>query len=149
MSSAFTAISAAVASALAAAPAICHGVYVNLLDPIAEKLPTAVVVRLEQSSPDESTFGSGALTWRTVLTIECHARGGARSDPAAAVDPLLQAVWQRLMQLDVHALGVMGIDVAGAGIDWQYDKAETVMACASIRVLVRHRTPTDNLSSWS
>lgn len=147
MSSAFAAISAAVASALAAAPAICHGVYTNLMDPIAEKLPTAVVVRLEQSAPDDSTFG--AITWRTVLTVECHARSGARADPAAGVDPLLQAVWQRLMQLDAHALGVMGIDVASAGIDWQYDKAETVMACASIRVLVRHRTPTDNLSSWS
>lgn len=51
MSSAFTAISTAVATALAAAPAICHGVYTNLMDLIAEKLPTAVVVRLEQFAP--------------------------------------------------------------------------------------------------
>lgn len=147
MSTAFTAISTAVATALAAAPAICHGVYTNLLDPIAEKLPTAVVVRLEQSTPDDSTIG--ALTWRTVLTVECHARGGARSDPAAAVDPLLKAVWQRLLSLESHVLGAMSLEVAGGGIEWQFDKAETVMACALIRVMVRHRTPTHDISHWT
>lgn len=145
-SSTFQSITAAVAGALAAQPAICHGVYTNLLDPVAEKLPTAVVVRLDQSTPDDSVFG--ALTWRTALSIECYARCGARVDPAAAVDPLLRSVWQRLTRIDAHALGVMGIEVGG-GIDWQYDKAETALVCASIRVLVRHRTAADDITQWT
>ena len=145
MSTSFQSISTAIAQALAAAPAICHGVHVNLLDPLASTLPTAVVVRLQQSAPDYSTYG--VLDWRTVLTVECYARAGARTDPAAAIDTLLQSAWQRLAHLDVHALGAQGIDLAAGGIEWQFDKAETVLACAVIRVLVRHRTPTDTLES--
>lgn len=147
MSSAFQTITTALTNALSAAPAICHGVFTNLLDPVAERLPTAVVVRLHLSDPGHSTYG--VVTWRTVLTVECYARAGARGDPAAAIDPLLQAVWTRLSRLDAQALGVLGVDLIGGGIEWQFDKAEAVLACAVIRVTVRHRTPTDTLSSWS
>jgi len=147
MSTPFSAVVAAVINALHVAPALADGrIHANRLQPLPAGRATAVVVRLEQSEPREVVLG--ALDWTTRLAVECYARGQTGTDPAAAVDGLLQAAWQRLRTLDGAQLGVMAIEPESP-IEWQFDDADTPLACAVIRVLVLHRTPASTLQPWS
>lgn len=147
MSTAFSAVVAAVINALQVAPALADGrIHANRLQPLPAGRASAVVVRLEQSEPREAVLG--ALDWTTRLAVECYARSQTGTDPAAAVDGLLQAAWRRLRTLDGEQLGVMAIEPESP-IEWQFDDADTPLACAVIRVSVLHRTPASTLQPWS
>ena len=147
MSTAFQSLIAAVVSALQAAPALADGrVYANRMQPLPAGRSTAVVVRLEQSSASGTVLG--ALDWTTQLAVECLARGQVGTDPAAAVDPLLQATWQRMRALDPAQLGAMDIE-SDSAIEWLFEELETPLACAVIRLRVLHRTPVSNLQPWT
>lgn len=147
MSTAFAAVLAAVIGALQATPALADGrVHANRLQPLPAGRASAVVVRLEQSDPREAVLG--ALDWTTRMAVECYARGQTGLDPATAVDGLLHAVWQRLRTLDAAQLGVMAFE-PDSSIEWQFDEADTPLACAVIRITVLHRTPVTTLQPWS
>lgn len=147
MSTAFQAIAAAIAAALTAAPALAGGrVYANRLRPLPEGVATAIVVRLDKSAGSEQVLT--ALDWTSTFAIECYARGASGSDPADAVDALLQAAWARLAALDAAALGAMAI-VINPAIDWIYDEADGPVVCASVGLQVQHRTAVATLTAWS
>jgi hypothetical protein len=147
MSTAFRSVLAALVGALSAAPALAEGrVYANRLQPLPAGRASAVVVRIDQSASREVVLG--ALDWATRLSVECYARGQTGSDPAEAVDQLLQDTWQRLRALDAAQLGVMTVDVDSA-IEWLFDELETPLACAVIRVTVLHRTPVNSVQPWN
>lgn len=145
---AFVAIQTALMGALSAAPALADGrIYPNHLRPIGAGVPTALVVRLDQSAASPETLG--ALDWATSYTVECYARAATGTDPALAVDALVSDTWARLCALDPNNLpGVSDINVQPI-IDWQYDSADTPVVCAVIRVQVRHRTTTATLAPWA
>lgn len=146
MSTAFRSVLAAVVGVLSAAPALAEGrVYANRLQPLPAGRASAVVVRLDQSTSREVVLG--ALDWTTRLAVECYARGQVGSDPAEAVDLLLQDSWQRLRALDAAQLGAMTVEV-DSSIDWLFDELDTPLACAVIHVSVLHRTPVNALQSW-
>ena len=147
MSTAFKAIADRVLAALLASPALADGrVYANRLRPLPIGVNTALVLRLEQSSAVEQMLG--AHDWVSAYVLECYARGTINSDPVAAVDALLAAAWSRLQALTAGDLSVQAFTLAPV-IDWQYDEGDTPAVCASIRLQVRHRTPTATLESWS
>lgn len=146
MSTAFKSIANALATALAAAPALAGGrIWSNRLKPLPAMHSTAVVVRQANSSGAETVLG--ALDWVTPFAIECYGRGAAGADPADAVDALLSDVWARLSAIDAGALGAMAITVSPA-IEWQFDEAETPMACATVHLVVQHRTSVAALAAW-
>lgn len=146
MSTAFKSLAGILASVLTAAPAVAEGrVWTNRLRVLPAVASTAVVVRQGDGRGTEVVLG--ALDWITAFSIECYGRGAAGSDPADAVDPVLEAVWARLVAIDAAALGAMSITV-GPSIEWQFDDGETPMACAVVRLLVQHRTPVAALTAW-
>ena len=144
---AFCAIQGALVAALTQAPALAEGrVYVNRLRPIGAAIPSAIVVRLDQASAAGDVIGT--LDWVTSYTVECYARAVSGADPAESVDALLSAVWARLSALTPPGLGVAAITLQPT-IDWQYDDAETPVACALIRISVQHRTVFADLAPWA
>ncbi|MDO9277133.1 MAG: hypothetical protein Q7U05_01040 [Polaromonas sp.] len=144
MSTAFTSLVAELAAALAAAPALAGGrIGINRLRPIPAGQSTAIVLRLERSNGSE--FVLGTLRWNTTILVECYARAVAGSDPAAAVDDLLQSTWQRLAAFRADLLGAdVCIDPM---IKWDYDDSETPVVCAAIQLTASQSTSTSSLQA--
>ena len=144
MSTAFTALVAELAAALAAAPALAGGrIGINRLRPIPAGQSTAIVLRLEQSEGSE--FVLGLLRWRTTIAVECYARAVAGSDPAAAVDALLESTWQRLAAFRADLLGA---DVCiDPKVKWDYDDSDTPVVCAAIQLTASQNTSSSSLQA--
>lgn len=139
MSTVFRAIALAIAASLSSAPALAGvPVFQNRLKPLPEDQAQAVVVRTERSAGQEVVLG--LIDWQTDYVIECYGRGTAGAEPAAAVDDLVQAVWQCLVAVDLSAYQVMGTTL-NPDIGWDYGEAETPFACAIFRLQIIHRTP--------
>lgn len=142
--SAFKGLTDALVAACLQAPALAEGrVWANRLRPLSTQQGSAVVVRLVQTRSTEDVLG--LLDWQTQFAVECYGRGATGTDPAGAVDALLQDVWARLAGLDSGALGVMAVAVNPA-VEWQFDEAETPVACAIVHLVVRHRTTANLLT---
>lgn len=143
MSTAFRAIAMAIAASLSAAPALAGvPVFQNRLKPLPEDRMTAVVVRKEGSNGQEAVLGM--VDWQTDYAIECYGRGAPGTDPDAAADDLLQAVWARMAVIDLSTYQVMGVTL-NPGINWDYGEAETPFACAIFRLQIIHRTASSAL----
>ena len=64
---------------------------------------------------------------------------------ARLIKPGLLLAGQRLSALDFETLGAhISLD---ARIDWQYDDADTPLACAVLRLTAQHRTTTPTLTA--
>lgn len=142
---AFSAAQAVLLAALSAAPALAGGrISTNPTRALPANHSTAIVLRLDKTAAIETALG--ALDWDTDYLVEVYARGTTGADPVAAVDSLLYDVWARLGSLtDAQIGGSLRMKPA---IDWQYDGAETPLICAVLRLTVRHRTATANLTAW-
>lgn len=139
MSSAFKSLTDALVAACLQTPALAGGrIWANRLRPVSTLQTTAVVVRLVQTRSAENMLGM--LDWQTQFAVECYGRGTTGADPADAVDALLLDVWSRLASVNAASLGAMAV-VINPAIEWQFDEAETPMACAIVSLLVQHRTP--------
>ena len=144
MSSAFLAIAQAIAAALASAPALAGVlVFQNRLRPLQEDQARAVVVRTERAAGQEIVLGM--LDWQTDYVIECYGRGATGADAGAAVDDLVQAVWQCLAAVNLSSFQVMGATL-NPDIGWDYGDAETPFACAMFRLQILHRTAAASLA---
>jgi hypothetical protein len=144
MSTAFTGLMAELVATLAAEPALAGGrIGINRLRPIPAGQSTAIVLRLEQSQGTE--FVLGTVQWNTTILVECYARAVAGSDPAAAVDDLLQSTWQRLAAFRADLLGA---DVCiDPKIKWDYDDSDTPVVCAAIQLTASQSTSTNSLQA--
>lgn len=147
MTTAFVSLAGAIKTALSAAPAVADGrVYLNRLAPVAAAHNTAVAVRLVQTTGREVALG--AHDWASEIDVECYARAATGADPAAAVDALLETVWSRLVGINAASLGAMAVQL-NPTVTWQFDDAgETPVACATVRLQVRHRTAVTSLTAW-
>lgn len=141
---AFSSIQAALMAALSAATALAGGrIYANRLRPIADGVTTAIVVRQEPATGTEMVIGT--VDWQTSYVVECYGRTSSGADPAGAVDTLLADVWARLSVLSFETLGAnLALEPR---IDWQFDDADTTMACAVLRLTAQHRTTTPQLTA--
>lgn len=148
--SAHLAIQAAIVAALNAAPALAGGnVKANTVRPTASSQAQAIVVRLVQSRAATPQLLSGPYDWLTTYQVECLARAAnASAEPAAAVDTLLAAAWERLASLSAQSLGALDVRMNPA-IDWLYDDADTPVVSATVSLQVMHRTTSTNLNAWS
>jgi hypothetical protein len=143
MSTAFKSITDALVAACMQTPALADGrVWANRLRPLSASQANAVVVRLAQTQSSENVLGM--LDWQTQFAVECYGRGTVGIDPTDAVDDLLRSVWSRLSGINAAELGAMSLALNSA-IEWQFDEAETPVACAIVYLQVRHRTPVATL----
>jgi hypothetical protein len=141
MTTAFLTLQTAIAAALAPTGVT---VSLNRLRPIPTGQVAAIVVRLDQSTGEEAVLGM--LDWQTSFAVECYTRAAAAADPAGAVDALFADVWARLSAINSGALNAIAVTI-NPQIDWQYDEADTALACVVIRLVVQHRTPFASLSA--
>jgi hypothetical protein len=148
--SAHHAIQSAIVAALVAAPAVASGnVKVNTTRPVSAAFSHAVVVRLVQSRANTPQILGGPYDWMTQVQVECLARAASgTADPMAAVDALLEAVWQRLSTVSPAGLGAIDVRMQPA-IDWQLDDGETPVVAAVINLTVNHRTTSTTLAAWT
>lgn len=131
---------AAVVSALQAAPAVSASIGRVRLRPVASATSGAVVVRPVDSEVTQAAMLSGhPVTWKTRLGIECYARAAAGQSPDVAVDPLMAAVYARLMQ--DPTLGGSVIQLQPQGVSFDFDADDQAMACATFIFLAYHRAP--------
>lgn len=121
-------------------------VALNRLRPISSAQPTALVLRLGRSQGQEVVLG--AIDWQTSFAVECYGRGVTGADPADAVDSLLLQAWAILAAIDCAAIGASDLTL-NPSVEWQYDEAETPLACATLQLSVSHRTPGATLTPWS
>lgn len=144
--SAHLAIQQQLLAALTQSPALASGrVYANPVRELPDGTPTAITLTTERSDATEATLH--ALDWRTTYRVDCLATAAAGTEPAAAVDDLLQAAWQRLAALPAGANGLMRIAIDPA-IVWDFAPGLTPQVAATIRVVADHRTTPTSLSPW-
>ena len=135
--SAHASIQAAIVAALSGAPALADGrIYANRIRPIGAGMPSAIVVRMGKAEGAEVVLGT--LDWATSYSVEVYAMGTTSADTATALDTLLDQTWSRLY---AQSSATLGADISiTPQIDWQYDEAETPVACAVLTLTARHRT---------
>jgi hypothetical protein len=136
-----------IAATLLQAPALADGrVWLNRQRTLPAGQPNGIVVRLDGGDATEAALG--ALDWSTRLRIDIYARApSAGQDPAALVDPILAQIWSRVQNANFASLGG-GYAIAEPSIQWAYDDIDTPTACATVHLVVKHRTPTLSLAPW-
>lgn len=142
--SAFALLVAGIVSAIEAAlPDV--SVHANRVRPIGAAETRAISVRLESSRRDP-TGTLAASDWQTIIVVECAARTGTGSDPAAAIDSLLASAYAAVLGVPLNLPDVLD---AEPEIGWDFDAGETPLVSAAFRLAVRHRTQANTLNAWS
>src|SRR5690606_2389363 len=134
MTTAFARIAAAAAAALAQAPALSPIVEVARMRVLPQQGGSALVVRPGVAKRD-SGVGSGTPgLWTSAMHLECYARGSASAPAADALDALLGAAVQRLLQDPALAAQVGSLELDA--IEWDYDVDGQQTACATCTFIV-------------
>lgn len=138
MATAFADITALVRDALLTGPALAGGrVYRGRNRPLGLGEATAVCVNLTRASGEPIALSGDALQWSTTVLVTAYARGSASVDAEAAVDPLLQAVWQRLQTVSVPGALAITLDPA---VQWAVDEGDAPVAEATVALRITHLT---------
>lgn len=135
---AFASVIGAMQAALQAAPAVSSNVFRARARVVPQQMATAIVVRPAQAERDASV-GQGAMAlWLTAVALDCYARGTASNPVDVAVDELMGAAVQRLMQ-DPSLGGLVG-SIDPQGVSWDFDVDGEQTACVTVTFYVRHAT---------
>lgn len=116
-------------------------VSVNRTRALGTETAAAIVVRLGRSASQEARQLSGRTSWNTLIEIECYGRDGAAEVPGLAADLVLEQVFDNLASASDLGYGVMDIEpLAGDTLHWEFEQADTGLACVVARFLVKHQT---------
>lgn len=145
MSTAFSAIVAAVISKLAEAPPVCDvkAIYRARSNAIPDQDVQAISVQFERSQPEVAAIALAPTDWRSVITVECFARSITGSGDLA-VDPLMEAVFARLAE-DPTLGGLVG-DLAIAGVEAENTAEGKKTGWARLTYVADHRTNNSTLN---
>ena len=141
MTTAFSAIVAAVIARLSEDPPVCDAIYRARANAIPETLDRAISVQFDQSLPNRGVMHGSPIDWSSRVTVECFARSVIETGDLA-VDPLLEAVFARLAA-DATLGGVVG-DLAIASVEAEYTSEGKKTGWVRITYIAEHRT--DNLT---
>lgn len=98
---------------------------------IPDDVPTAVVVRISEASVISHALAPNMPTgWRSALEVECYARSSTAVPVDTAVDTLLQAVAERLMQ--DPTLGGTVLSLRPESLRYESDAAADDCMCATL-----------------
>lgn len=95
MTTAFTKVVSAAIAVLQAAPPVCETIYRARPNAIPESLDQVVSVQWDRTTAQPRVIFGAPIDWSTRLNVECYARS-VRDSGDIAVDPLLEAVYERL-----------------------------------------------------
>jgi len=145
MSTAFASIVSAVIAKLSEAPAVCDVIYRARGDVgmVPEQTPRAINVQFERAIADRAGIAGAPVDWNSTISVECFARGLAETGDVA-VDPLLEAVYERLAQ-DPTLGGLIG-DLVAVGIEADNTTQGTKTGWVRITYVADHRTNNSNLN---
>lgn len=139
--SAFLAIQDFLVAALSAAPYLTDGgVSANSVDPLPQETDSQIVVRFlpAQAQPFQ-TLGA-PFDWVTQFSIECSARVPQGAEPHAVIGALYAAVWERVAAITPpQGLGITQINRL-PGLEFEVERLDTLVATATFRMVIRHRT---------
>ena len=139
-----TAVGAIVAALSSGTPVASQIARVRLR-PMAAAQAQAVVVRALQTDVAELALCPGyPVSWATAVVVECYTRSGAATTPDVAVDPLVEAVYARLMA--DTTLGGAVLALQPQSIAWDFDADGDNTTCATLVFSARHRSPGATLS---
>ena len=145
MTSMVNTVVTAMVAALESGTPVAPNIFRVRLRPLAEDTAQAVVVRPEQAEVAQaSDFTGMPLTWTTAISVECYGRSMALTTPDVALDPLIEAVFARVMT--DPTLGGLVLSMTPKGIAFDFDSDGEQTACANIVFTVRHRTNGATLS---
>lgn len=142
MTTAFSAVVAAIVDKLKAAPAVCGAIYRARSTAISEQLDQAVSVQFERSVPTAGAIGGAPIDWSSVITVECFA-SSMQVTGDLAVDPLFKAVFARLAE-DTTLGGLVG-DLAVAGVEADYTAGGRNTGWMRLTYVAEHRTQNSTL----
>jgi hypothetical protein len=144
VTTAFSKIVGAVIDALQADPPVCPAVYRARREAIPDALEQAVSVQWDQASAQPAAIFGAPIDWATRLSVECYARTSVTdSSGDAAVDPLLQAVFERLAQ--DPTLGGLVQDLNVVGLEAENSAEGKKTGWVRITYLVQHQTSNSTL----
>lgn len=143
MTTAFSAVTAAIVAALQAAPAVSPQVHRARLRPMAADWTTAVVVRPLSADFTAYAVQGAPFNLDTQIAVECYARASAAQSGDVAVDAVTQAVYARLMA-DPALGGLVGA-LQPSRLDWDLDTDGEATACATFTFTVLHRAANNTL----
>ena len=116
-------------------------VAVNRTRALSSDTAAAIVVRLGRSASQEVQQLGGRTSWNTLIEIECYGRDGAADVPGLAADLMLKQVFDNLASASDLGYGVMDVEpLAGDTLHWDFEQADTALACVVARFLVKHQT---------
>lgn len=130
MSSIISTAVAAIVASLQQVPAVSANVSRTRLRPLSAEVSSAVVVRPIDADPGDADLSPGLpVFWTVRLAVDCYARAAAGVAPDAAVDPLLTAVYARLLA-DPRLGGAVRM-LQPAGLAYEFDAEAEQVVCAS------------------
>jgi hypothetical protein len=143
MTTAFSKVVAAVIASLSTAPAVCDAVniYRARTREMPEQVDQAVSVQFEGSIPDNGAIAGAPVDWSSKVTVDCFGRS-MKDSGDIAVDPLFQAVYERLAQ-DSTLGGLVG-NLSVAGIEAENSAEGKKTGWVRLTYIAEHRT--SNLS---
>lgn len=145
MATAFKTVQDAIAAALLEAPQITGArVYTGRARPMPEEHTSDISVSLESMTGQQFALGSGPVLWEVIYGLEIRARGTAAVDAVAAVDPLLESLYARILATATPA-GVEGWAITPR-IRVDVDETSTPIASLQLALNVRLRTEANTLT---
>lgn len=141
---AFAQVLGAMQAALRAADPVSPNVFRARARVVPQQMATAIVVRPAQAERDASVGQGAMVLWLTAVAMDCYARGSASAPVDTAVDALMGAAVQRLMQ-DPSLGGLVG-SIDPQAVTWDFDVDGEQTACATVTFYVRHATAAASLS---
>jgi hypothetical protein len=142
VSTAFFKIVGAAIAALQVAPPVCTTIYRCRPAAVPDSVDRAVNVQWDQANALPAAIFGAPIDWSTRLNIECFARGMAESGDVL-VDPLLEAVYQRLAA--DTTLGGLVEDLNIVGLEAENTMEGKKTGWVRLTYLVQHRTQNSTL----
>jgi hypothetical protein len=144
VTTAFSQIVGAVRDALLAEPPVCQTIYRARPNVLPEQIDQAVNVQWEQTLAGLAAIRGAPIDWSTKVTVECYGRS-VQDSGDVAVDPLLEAVFDRLAQ--DTTLGGLVADVNIAGIEAENTAEGKKTGWVRLTYVVQHTTYNGSLSA--
>lgn len=149
MPTAFTALSQALEARLLEAPPITGDrVFRDRIAPLPREMDDAIVVRQLNTAGTRAGVGlTSPIDWSTEFEVEVFCKAPADAVASDAIDPLLQAVFERLAGWQPPDLSIQEV-VPDPRIEWDRAEGQSPLVCARIAVRIVHRTAASSLTAW-
>lgn len=140
---AFAAIVTAILNRLGGDAPVCENLFRARRSVVPEACQQAVNVQFEGALPAPAAIAGAPVDWQSKVTVDCYSVA-VRESGDAAVDPLFQAVYERLAS-DPTLAGLVG-DIGVPTIEAENSEEGRKTGWIRLTYFVQHRTSNDTLN---